>query len=75
VPSTIQLQVVSDREVVRRLAVVSLRRGYDHWCQAIGGEASVLNTLPVGEKLVFQAVVTAQGATVERDWPIVVRRG
>lgn len=75
VASTIRLQVVSGRTLVRRLGLVSLRKGYDHWCQAIGGEASVLNALPVGKKLIFQAVVTAQGVTVKRNWPIIVRRG
>ncbi|MGZ4413445.1 MAG: hypothetical protein ACXVRZ_03560 [Gaiellaceae bacterium] len=75
VASTIRLQVVSGRTLVRRLALVSLRKGYDHWCQAIGGEASILNTLPMGKKLIFQAVVTAQGVTVKRDWPIIVHRG
>jgi hypothetical protein len=55
--------------------MISLRKGYDHWCQAIGGEASILNTLPIGRKLFFQAVVTADGVTVRRNWPIIVRRG
>jgi hypothetical protein len=74
VASKIRIQVVSAR-TVRRIALISLRRGYDHWCQAIGGEASILNTLPIGRKLFFQAVVTADGVTVRRNWPIIVRRG
>jgi hypothetical protein len=75
VASTIRLQIVSGRALIRRLALVSLRKGYDHWCQAIGGEASILNTLPLGRRLIFQAVVTAQGVTVKRNWLIVVHRG
>jgi hypothetical protein len=74
VASKIRIQVVSAR-TVRRIALISLRKGYDHWCQAIGGEASILNTLPIGRKLFFQAVVTADGVTVRRNWPIIVRRG
>jgi hypothetical protein len=74
VASKIRIQVVSGR-TVRRIALISLRKGYDHWCQAIGGEASILNTLPIGRKLFFQAVVTADGVTVRRNWPIIVRRG
>jgi hypothetical protein len=73
VASTIRIQVVSGR-TAWKIAVISLRKGYDHWCQAIGGEASILNTLPIGRKLIFQAVVTAEGVTVKRNWPIVVRR-
>jgi hypothetical protein len=74
VASKIRIQVASAR-TVRRIAMISLRKGYDHWCQAIGGEASILNTLPIGRKLFFQAVVTADGVTVRRNWPIIVRRG
>jgi hypothetical protein len=74
VASKIRLQVVSGR-TVWRLAVISLRKGYNHWCQGIGGEASILNTLPVGRKLIFQAVVTADGVTVKRNCPIIVSRG
>jgi hypothetical protein len=74
VASKIRIQVLSAR-TVRRIALISLRKGYDHWCQAIGGEASILNTLPIGRKLYFQAVVTADGVTVRRNWPIIVRRG
>jgi hypothetical protein len=74
VASEIRVQVVSS-STVRRIALISLRKGYDHWCQAIGGEASILNTLPIGRKLIFQAVVTADGVTVRRNWPIIVRRG
>jgi len=72
VASRIRIQVVSGR-TAWKIAVISLRKGYDHWCQAIGGEASILNTLPIGRKLIFQAVVTAEGVTVKRNWPIVVR--
>jgi len=73
VASKIRIQVVSGR-TVRRIAVISLREGYNHWCQGIGGEAGILNTLPIGRKLIFQAVVAADGVTVKRNWPIIVRR-
>jgi hypothetical protein len=33
----------------------------------------VLNVLPRGEELVFQAVVRAEGVTVKRNWPIIVQ--
>ena len=56
VASKTRVQVVSGR-TVWRIAVISLRQGYSHWCQGIGGEASILNTLPVGKNLIFQAVV------------------
>ena len=74
IASTIRIQVVWGR-TVRRIALISLRKGYDRWCQPLGGEASVLNTLPVGRTLIFQAVVTADGVTVKRNWPIIVHRG
>lgn len=48
-------------------------RGYDHWCASIGGEDNLLLAVPRGKKLVFQAVVTAEGVTVERNWPMIVR--
>ena len=73
VASSIRIQVVSGR-TVRPVALISLRKGYNHWCQALGGEASILNTLPIGRKMFFEAVVTADGVTVKRTWPIIVRR-
>jgi hypothetical protein len=73
VASKIRIQVAWGR-TVRRIALISLRKGYNHWCQGIGGEASILNTLPVGRKLLFQAVVTAESVTVTKNWPIVVSR-
>lgn len=72
VASQIRIQVVSGR-TVWRLAEISLRKGYNHWCQAIGGESNVLNVVPRGKPLVFQAVVKADGVTLRRNWPIVVR--
>lgn len=74
VASKIRIRVVTGR-AVKTIALISLRKGYDHWCQAIGGEASILNALPIGRKLIFQAVVTADGVTVTRSWWIIVRRG
>jgi hypothetical protein len=73
VASTIHLQILFGRKLVRRLAFVSLRKGYDHWCAAIGGEDNVLLAVPPAKKLTFQAVVRANGVTVKRNWPIVVR--
>jgi len=46
---------------------------YNHWCQALGGEVSLLNVVPKGKPLDFQAVVTANGMTVRRNWPIIVQ--
>jgi hypothetical protein len=71
--SRIRLQILLGRIPLEGVALVTLKKGYDHWNAAIGGEASVLNALPRGKKLVFQAVVGAEGVTVKRNWPIVVR--
>lgn len=73
VASTIRVRFLAQNIPLERVGVITLRKGYDHWCQALGGEANVLLALPRGTKLVFQAVVTADGATVERNWPLVVR--
>jgi hypothetical protein len=73
VASTIHLQILSGHTPLAGVGLVRLKKGYDHWAAAIGGEASVLNALPRGKKLVFQAVVRANGVTVKRNWPIVVR--
>ena len=73
VASRIRLQILLGRKVVGEAGSVSLNRGYDHWCAAIGGEANVLLAVPRGKRLIFQAVVTAAGVTVTRNWPIVVR--
>lgn len=73
VASTIHLQILSGRTPLEGVGLVTLKKGYDHWSAAIGGEASVLHGLPRGKKLIFQAVVRAKGVTVKRNWPIVVR--
>jgi hypothetical protein len=73
VASTIHLQILSGHTPLAGVGLVTLKKGYDHWDAAIGGEASVLNAVPRGKKLIFQAVVRANGATVKRNWPIVVR--
>jgi hypothetical protein len=73
VASTIHLQILSGHTPLAGVGLVMLKKGYDHWDAAIGGEASVLNVLPRGKKLIFQAVVRANGETVKRNWPIVVR--
>lgn len=73
VASTIHLQILSGRTPIERLGTVWLNPGYDHWCGSIGGEYNALEAAPRGRKLVFQAVVRAEGVTVERNWPIVVR--
>jgi hypothetical protein len=68
-----RVRILSGSTLVKAVATVWLRTGYNHWCQAIGGESNVLNVLPKGKRLDFQAVVTAQGVTVTRNWPIIVR--
>lgn len=73
VASTTHLQILMGTIRVAALGYVSLRKGYDHWCAAIGGEDNVLLGVPRGKKLIFQAVVRADGVTVRRNWPIVVR--
>lgn len=73
VASTIHLQILNGKKRVRDMAVISLRKGYNHWCASIGGEANVLYGLPRGQRFVFQAVVRADGVTVKRNWPFVVR--
>jgi len=72
-PIQLQLRILSGRTTVGRVGLVSLRRGYDNWCGSIGGEYNVLEAVPRGKKLVFQAVVKTMGVTVNRNWPIVVR--
>ncbi|HVU78340.1 MAG TPA: hypothetical protein VHC67_12195 [Gaiellaceae bacterium] len=72
-PTRIRLQIVSGRIAVEQIGLVSLRRGYGNWCASIGGEDNVLEAVPRGKRLVFQAVVQTMGVTVRRDWRIVVR--
>jgi hypothetical protein len=69
----IHVRFLSGHTSLEGVGLVWLKRGYDHWCQAIGGEVNVLLGLPRGKKLVLQAVVRADGVTVRRNWPIVVR--
>jgi hypothetical protein len=73
VASTIDLQILLDGKPVQGVGAVSLKKGYDHWCAAIGGEVNVLLAVPRGKKLLFQAAVRAKGVTVKRNWPIIVR--
>jgi len=73
VASTIHLQILQGRKSVGQVGLVSLRRGYDHWCASIGGETNALLAVPRGKRLIFQAVVRADGVTVRRNWPIVVQ--
>lgn len=73
VASTIHLQILLGRKRVGQAGFVSLNKGYDHWCASIGGETNALLAAPRGKKLVFQAVVKAEGVTVKRNWPIVVQ--
>jgi hypothetical protein len=37
VAATIHLQILSGRTTVERVGSVVLKKGYDHWCAAIGG--------------------------------------
>lgn len=71
-PVHLYLQILSGHSTVEGVGLVILKKGYDAWTAAIGGEANVLNAAPRGRKLVFQAVVRAKGVTVKRNWPIVV---
>ena len=73
VASTIHLQILQGIKPVGQVGFVSLRKGYDHWCASIGGETNALLAVPRGARLIFQAVVRAEGVTVKRNWPIVVR--
>ena len=61
------------RTPVEGVGLVSLKRGYDNWCGSIGGEYNVLEAVPRGKKLIFQAVVKTMDVTVRQNWPIVVR--
>jgi hypothetical protein len=72
VASTIHLKILQGRKPVGQVGFVSLKRGYDHWCGTIGGETNALLAVPRGKRLIFQAVVRAEGVTVKRNWPIVV---
>ncbi len=71
--STIHLQILQARKPVAQVGFVSLRSGYDRWCASIGGETNALLAVPRRKKLIFQAVVKAEGVTVKRNWPIVVQ--
>lgn len=75
VPSGIHLllQILSDRTPMAGVGEVWLKKGYDNWCAGIGGETNALLAVPRGKMLIFQAVVTAMGVTVRRNWPMVVR--
>jgi hypothetical protein len=73
VASTIHLKILQGRKPVGQVGFVSLKRGYDHWCGTIGGETNALLAVPRGKRLIFQAVVRAEGVTVKRNWPLVVR--
>jgi hypothetical protein len=73
VASTIHLQILQGRKPVGQVGFVSLKKGYDRWCGTIGGETNALLAVPRGKRLIFQAVVRAEGLTVKRNWPIVVR--
>jgi hypothetical protein len=72
VAATIHLQILLGRKRVAQVGFVSLRKGYNHWCGSIGGETDPLLTVPRGKKLLFQAVVRAEGTTVKANWPFVV---
>lgn len=72
-PIQLRLQILSGRTPVQGVGLVSLKKGYDDWCGSIGGEYNLLEAVPRGKQLVFQAVVKTMGVTVEQNWPIVVR--
>lgn len=72
-PIQLHLQILAGRTPVAGVGLITLKKGYDNWCGSLGGEAGVLHLVPVGRKLIFQAVVRALGVTVKRNWPIVVQ--
>lgn len=72
-PVKFHLQILLGHRAVAGVGLVSFKTGArDHWCGSIGGEYNVLEVVPPGRKLVFQAVVKAMGLTVKKNWPIVV---
>jgi hypothetical protein len=73
VASAIHLRILEGHRLVREIGLIWLRKGYDRWCSSIGGEDNVLYRLPRGQTFDFQAVVRADGVTVERNWLFVVR--
>lgn len=73
VTAEVHLRLLSNGTPVEEVGTLNLRKGHDDWRAAIGGEANVLDSAPRGQKLVFQAAVAADGVTVKRNWPIVVR--
>lgn len=72
VPAHIHLQILAANTPVEGVALITLNKGVRDWRAAIGGEANVLAAAPRGRKLLFEAVVTAEGVTIRRFWPIVV---
>lgn len=72
-PIRLNLRILMGRIAVAGVGQVWLRKGYDNWCAGIGGETNALLAVPRGKRLNFQAVVTSMGATVRRNWPIVVQ--
>lgn len=73
-PIRLDLQILKGSTPVAGVGQVSLNKGYDNWCGSIGGEYNALEAAARrGHNLVFQAVVTAMGVTVKKNWPIDVR--
>ena len=73
VPARIHLQILFGGSPVGQVGVH--RRPDGRWQETIGtGVNPPFPARSVGIPLVFEAVVTARGVTVKRDWPIVVRR-
>lgn len=72
VAARIHLQVLFGGMPVGQIGVHRVRTGI--WREVIGkGANAPFPAAARGQPLVFQAVVTAKGVTVKRNWPIVVR--
>ena len=72
IPARIHLQILLGGSPVGQIGVHRVRNGI--WQETIGGPGNP--PFPGRAKdipLVFQAVVTAKGQTVKRNWPITVR--
>ncbi|HEY6017435.1 MAG TPA: hypothetical protein VIU44_02850 [Gaiellaceae bacterium] len=72
VAAKIHLQILFAGSVVGQVGVHRVANGV--WREVIGqGANTPFPAAARGQPLVFQAVVTAKGQTVKRNWPIVVR--
>lgn len=72
VAAKIHLQILFAGAPVGQIGIHRVANGF--WREVIGkGPNPPFPAASRGQPLVFQAVVTAKGVTVKRNWPIVVR--